>query len=352
MSRNRWIVAVLSLPALLLPLLTAGPASANEPTRVFNRSIGFECSDVRTSDGVVRVSAEHFSEFETPDASINYWVPPETPENTPDSTYRSSSLITDQHVTLTATPTGYRFEGSVLMEDRDFNPVGTATFVVDMIPTGDPEDAGGKSKFGNRKIHDNSTVQFFKVAGSVTLHDGAVFDLTDCIGPEGAPSDHAGHDTIIDVRITDPSQFVISRSGILVLCDIATETYAVSFGASAESTGTSGEVQFLSDTVSLAGETDSGLTLTDEILAGRIAVEDLETGEPLGDAVVDVTFTRSEHAQIRTQQGSIRVTLVGFLLNPRGTITFPTSPATVVDMSSCFAFDGKEQQKEHRPDQE
>ena len=352
MFHNRLLVAVLSLPALLLALWTAGPAAANEPTQIFNRSIGFMCSEVRTSDGVVQISAEPFSEFETPDASIHSWVPPETPENAPDSTYRSSSLITDQHVMLTGTPTGYRFEGSVVMEDRDFNPVGTTTFVVDMIATGDPEDVGGKSKFGNRNIHDNSTVQFFKVAGSVTLHDGAVFDLTDCIGPDGAPSDQAGHDYITDVRITDPSQFVISHSGILVLCDVATEAYAVSFAASAESSGTSGQVQFLSDAVNLRGETDSGLTLTNDTLGGRIAVQDFETGQPLGDAVVDVTFTRGEHAEIRTRQGGIRVTLVGFLLNPTGTITFPTSPATVVEMSSCFAFDGREQQKEHRPDDE
>ena len=351
MFRNRLFVAVISLPALLLPLWTAGPAAANEPTRIVNRSIGFVCSDVRTSDGVVRVEAEQFSEVDTPDASINYWVPPETPENALDSAYRSSSLITDQHVSVTGTPTGYRFEASVVMEDRDFNPIGTATFVVDLIATSGVADVGGRSKFGNRNIHDDSTVQFFKVAGSVTLHDGAVFDLTDCIGPDGAPPDQAGHDTIVDLRITDPSQFVISRSGILVLCDIATETYAVSFGASAESTGTSGEVQFLSDAVSLGGWTDSGLLLTDETLDGRIPVEDFATGEPLGDAVVDVTFTRGQHAQFRTRAGSIRVNMVGFLLNPTGTITFPTSPATVVDMSSCFAFDGKEQQKEHRPDE-
>ena len=131
------------------------------------------------------------------------------------------------------------------------------------------------------------------------------------------------------MRTTDPSQFVLSRSGILVLCDITTETYAVSLG----------------------GETGSGLALTNETLSGRIAVEDVETGEPLGDAVVDVTFTRGKHVEIRTQEGPIRVTRVGFLLTPTGTITLPTSPATVVDMSSCFAFDGREQQKEHRPDE-
>ena len=103
--------------------------------------------------------------------------------------------------------------------------------------------------------------------------------------------------------------------------------------------------------MSLGGETGTGLTLTNETPSGRIAVEDVETGEPLGGAVVDVMFTRGRHVEIRTQEGPIRVTRVGFALNATGTITFPTKPATVMDMSSCFAFDGKEQQKEHRPDE-
>lgn len=342
MIRNRLFVAVLTLSALVAPLWTAGPAAANKPTQIFNRSIGFVCSDVRTADGVVQIAAELFSEFNEPDVSISYWVPPETPENS-ESTYRSSSLISDQNVTLT----GYHFEGTVVMEDRDFNPVGTASFVVDMIATSDPEAVGEKSKFGNRNIHDKSTLQTFSVSGSVTLHDGTVFDLTDCIGPDGAPSDMAGRDFITDIRITDPSQFVISHSGILVLCDITTDTYAVSFGASAEETGTSGQVQFFSEALSMGGGTENGLTLTNEVLSGAIPVENFDTGESLGDALVDVSFTRGEHAQIRTQEGSVRSTMVGFLLNPTGSITFPTG--TVVDMSSCFAFDGKEQQKEHRP---
>ena len=37
MFRTKWVVAVLSLPALLLPLWTAGPAAANEPTHFFIR---------------------------------------------------------------------------------------------------------------------------------------------------------------------------------------------------------------------------------------------------------------------------------------------------------------------------
>ncbi|MFY9588353.1 MAG: hypothetical protein WAT66_12945 [Actinomycetota bacterium] len=345
MIRSRLFVAVLSVTALVAPLWSAAPASANKPTQIFERSVHFVCSDVRTPDGIVQIAADDFSEFDTPDASINYWVPPETPENAPDSTYRSSSLIEDQQVTRD----GLHFEGTVVMEDRDFNPVGNATFSVDLIPTSDVESVGEKSKFGNRNIHDKSTVQFFSVSGSVTLHDGKTFDLTNCIGPDGADPEKAAADFITDIRVTDPSQFVLNKSGILVLCDVVTDSYAMSFGASSESTGTSGQAQFFSDAQSIGGGTDSGLTLTNEVLSGAIPIEDFDTGESLGDAIVDVTFTRGQHAEIRTTQGSIRDTMVGFLLNPTGTITFPTDPATAVDMSSCFAFDGREQQKEHRP---
>ncbi len=342
--RLSFAVCLLTLAGILI---TAGPASANKPTRFFSRSIGFVCSDVRTSDGVVRISAEEFTpEFDEPEASVEYWVPPETPE-TSEATYRSSSVITDQHVTRT----DYHFEGTLLMEDRDFNPVGNASFTVDLIPTSDVEDVGGKSKEGNRNIHDKSTIQFFSVSGSLTLNDGKVFDLTDCIGPEGAPSDRAGHDTTIDITKTDPSQFVLNRSGVLVLCDVTTESYTMNLGASAEKDSTGGEAFLFTADRAIGGETNSGLSLSKTTFTGTIPMRDFDTDESLGDATIDVTFTRGEHTAVRVTNGSIRETMVGFVLIPAGTITFPTDPATAVDMSSCFAFDGRRQEKEHRPDE-
>ena len=343
--RLSFVVCLLALAGIIV---TAGPASANKPTQFFSRSIGFVCSDVRTSDGVVRISAEEFTpEFDEPEASVEFWVPPETPENADLATYRSSSVITDQHVTRD----GNHFEGTLLMEDRDFNPVGNASFTVDLIPTSDVQDVGGKSKEGNRNIHDKSTIQFFSVSGSVTLHDGTVFDLTDCIGPEGAPSDRAGHDTTIDIRKTDPSQFVLNRSGILVLCDVSTESYTMNLSASAEKTSTGGEAFLFTAERTIGGDTSSGLSLSNAAFTGTIPVSDFDSGESLGDAIIDATFTRGDHTAVRVTNGSIRETMVGFVLHPTGTITFPTEPATVVDMSSCFAFDGRRQEKEHRPDE-
>lgn len=341
MIRSRLFAAVLSLSALSVPLWSAQPALANKPLQVQTEDLHFGCSDVRTADGVVQIAASDFSEFNEADASINYWVPPETPENAPDSTYRSSSLITDQHVTRT----GNHFEGTLLMEDRDFNPVGTASFSVDLIPTTEVMDVGEKSRFGNRNIHDKSTLQFFSVSGSVTLHDGKVFNLTNCIGPDGAPSDHAGANLITDFRVTDPSQFVISFSGVLVICDVTTEDYFMNLGASNEN-GPDVSLFFSDDVTSLFGSSED-VILTAEEFSGSIPLANDETGEPAGDAVLDVTFTRGEHTVIRVQDGSIRSNQEGFILQPTGTLTFPNG--TVVDMSSCFAFDGREQQKEHRP---
>src|SRR5688572_19367748 len=108
---RRISLVIACLMALTAVLVTAGPAAANKPVQVvFSRSIGFVCSDVRTSDGAVRIEVEEFTpEFDEPNASIGYWVPPETPE-TDEATYRSSSLITDQNVTRD----GNHFEGTVL----------------------------------------------------------------------------------------------------------------------------------------------------------------------------------------------------------------------------------------------
>ena len=344
------MVRRLSFVACLLAmagiLVTAGPAAANRPTQIFSRSIHFVCSDVRTSDGVVQIAADDFSEFNEPNVSVGYWVAPATPEDG-DPTYRSSSLITDQNVTRT----DYHFEGTVLMEDPEFNPVGNASFSVDLIPTSDVERVGENSKFGNRNIHDKSSVQFFSVDGSVTLHDGTVFDLTDCIGPDGAPADRAGADFIEDISITDPSQFVLNNSGILVLCDISTEAYTMNLGASSDKTTTGGEAFLFTADRAIGGETSSGLSLSNTAFTGAIPMTDFDTDEPLGDAIVDVAFTRGEHTVVRVTNGSVRESMIGFALIPTGTITFPTDPATIVDMSSCFAFDGREQDKEHRPDE-
>ena len=346
MVRSKLLAAVLSVTALVAPLWSATPAMANKPTQISSRDIGFVCNDVRTDDGAIFMSVDDFSEFDRPDGSILYWVPPETPENTPDATYRSSSLITDQNITRS----GYHFEGTLGMEDRDFNPVGTASFSVDMIATGGAEPVGEKSKFGNRNIHDKSTLQFFKIVGSVTLHDGTTFDLTDCIGPDGAPFDRAGRDFITDIRTTDPSQFVIEeRDGILVLCDLAGDDFVGALRASAEESGGSGgDLEFTSAGRSLRGDA-SDVTLTPDVFKATIPLIDLDTEESAGDAVVDATLTRAQRVALRFDRDGQRVKQLGWLLNVSGTLTAPTEPATVIDLSGCLAFDGSLRVTEHRP---
>jgi hypothetical protein len=183
----------------------------------------------------------------------------------------------------------------------------------------------------------------------VALHDGTVFDLTNCGGPDGSPPENAGFDTTIDVRISDPSQFVISFAGVLVTCDLVTPDYFVNIGASNEN-GPQTSAFYQDATRAWFGSADA-FTLTPDEFSATIPMFDDATLEPVGDAVVDVAFARGEHVELRTESDGIRATQIGNILIPTGTITIPTEPATVVDMSSCFAFDGREQQKEHRPDE-
>jgi hypothetical protein len=295
------------------------------------------------------VGAEDSTEFGR-DGSLLWWVPPDTIENTGgDATFRSSALIEDQIVTRT----GYHFDLDLKMEDRNFNPVGNAVVSVDLIPTGEETSPEGKSRLGNRTITDNSMVKFFTVSGTATLHvaghDPTVFDITNCGGPDGAPPEHAGFDTTVDVTVTDPSQFVLNKSGVLVFCDVQTESYSMNLAASSEKTSTGGFASLSNADGGLGGETQTGLTLTSDVFSGSIPLTDFSTGEPAGDAVIDVTFSQGDHSVVRTTQGSVRDRMIGYILIPTGTITFPTVPPTVVDLSGCFAFDGREQQKEHRP---
>ena len=331
LRRNSFIMAA----ALLAVALVAAPASAAKPFTIFEHRIGFVCEEpwLSNEDGVA-ITAASVSSESGPEAIVLYWAPPETPE-TAEATLRSTTDVPE------VTATGYHIDAVVPMEDQDFNPVGNAIISADLVAVGEPELGAGKSKEGNRTIKDNTVNQPLVVeSGTLTLPNGVVFDLAGC----------QGSDLTIDIRISNPNQFVITHSGILVLCDIATETYALNLGASSDDSGTGGEVFYTDATQTIGGFSDS-LVLTSEVFSGSFDLINFETEEPAGQAVLDATFTQGDHVVLKTSDGSIHSKMIGYLLDVTGTITIPTDPATVVDLSSCFAFDGKEQLKEHRPDE-
>ena len=331
LRRSSFIVAA----ALLAVALVSGPASAGKPITIFEHRIGFVCEDpwLSNEDGVA-ITAASVSSESGPEAIVLYWAPPETPE-TAEATLRSTTDVPQ------VTVTGYHLDAVVPMEDQDFNPVGNAIISADLVAVGEPELGAGKSKQGNRTIRDNTVNQPLVVeSGTLALPNGVVFDLTGC----------QGSDLTIDIRISNPSQFVITHSGILVLCDIATEDYVVNLGASADDSGASGEV-FYSDATQTIGGFSENLVLTSDFFSGTFELINFETEEPAGQAVLDATFTQGEHVVLKTTGDGPQSTMIGNLLDVTGTLTIPTEPATVVDLSSCFAFDGKEQIKEHRPDE-
>ena len=324
------VAALLSIAALSS---TAGPAVAGKPIRIFEHRFGFVCEEPWLSnEGGIAITAASVSSESGPEAIVLYWAPPETPE-TAEATLRSTTDVPQ------VTVTGYHIDALVPMEDQDFNPVGNAVISVDLVPVGEPEVGAGKSRQGNRTIRDNTVNQPLVIeSGTLTLPNGVIFDLTGC----------QGSDLTIDIRISNPSQFVITHRGILVLCDIATEDYVVNLGASSDDSGTGGEV-FYSDATQTLGGSSEDLVLTSEIFSGTFDLIDFETEEPAGEAVLAATLTRGEHVVLRFSDGNVHSKMIGNLLEVDGTITIPTDPATVVDLSSCFAFEGKEQIKEHRP---
>jgi hypothetical protein len=330
--RASMFAAFIALGVVALSAL-AGPAAAGKPFTIFEHRIGFVCEEpwLSNEDGIAIVQAAVSSETGG-EGLVLFWAPPETPE-TAEATLRSTADVP------TVTVTGLHIDAIIPMEDQNFTPVGNAVISADLVAVGEPELGAGKSKEGNRLIRDNTVNQPLVVeSGTVTLPNGVVFDLTGC----------PGSDLTIDIRISNPSQFVITHSGILVLCDIATEDYTLNLGASAEDGNVGGEVFYSDASQTLGGGGD--LVLTTSEFSGTFDLINFETEEPAGTAVLEATLTEGDHVTLKSSNGTQSSKMVGNLLDVDGTLTIPTDPATVVDLSSCFAFDGKETIKEHRPD--
>jgi hypothetical protein len=333
MSR-RISLATVCLLVLAGVLTTAGPVAAAKPIVISQYRIGFECPSM--SDGSSTVALGAFDdEVDGDNGFVEYWVAPDTPE-TGSGTFRSSSEP------ALVTPSGYHIDAVIPMENRDFEAVGNAIVSADLIADGDPTTGPGKTRDGNRTIRDRSIEQPLVVeSGTLTLFDGRTYDLAGC----------AGGELTIDIRISNPDQFVISKEGILVACDIAADEYFLNVAASSEESGTGGEFFFASPGATLVGFSDN-LTLTSDEFSGIVPMLNAETEEPAGDAVVDVRFLSRERLSLwLTNEEGVRSKFVGWLLHPEGTVTIPTDPATIVDLSTCFAFDGTQQDIQHRPDE-
>lgn len=322
-------VLVAALGLLAIPI---GGASAARPVRINEHIIVMSCFEplVTGPYGTLGTDAV-ISDVYGPSATVFYWAEgadPETDEPT---------LVSTVDVPV-VTGDASHIDATIPVEDSNRQPAGDAILDVDLAPVGDLE-TNETVRWGNRLIKDDGWLQRLVVtSGTLTLPDGAVFDLTGC----------AGGERVVDVFITNPDSFVQSFSGILVLCDISTENYAFELGASAEEAETGARAFFSSDGLFLEGH-HSDLTLTEDAFTGTIEMNDGDTGEPVGDAVVNVSFAQGDRTVIRRSEGLRRSTMTGRLLEPSGTITIPTDPATVIDLSSCFAIDGREQIIEPHP---
>ena len=337
MNRRSCASVVVLVLALVALSALAGPATAAKPIRIFEHRFGFACEEpwLSNEDGIAIAGAAVSSES-GPEGIVLYWAPPETPE-TADATLRSTTDVP------LVTVTGNHIDAVIPMEDQEFTPVGNVVISADLVEAGEPEQGAGKTREGNRTFRDNSVSQPLVVeSGTLTLPNGVVFDLTGC----------AGSDLTIDIRISNPDQFVIRAfEGILVVCDVAGEDYVLNLAASAEEFGTGGEVTFSNAAGTLRGFAE-GFTLTPSEFSATFPLLDAETEQPAGDAVVDVTFGERRHATLRFENSEgVRSKLVGWLMEPTGTITIPTDPATVIDLASCFAFEGYQQDIQHRPDE-
>lgn len=313
------VTAALALGALIgLP----GNGSAHEPIRFEDHQIYISCFDplLTNGDDVAGVSvgiSEEFGDL----IQLAYWRAPASPDNEDPPT-----LFSGEGGTVDATAS--HIEASIpLLEGELGLPAGTATVVADMEPDGEPF-VGSTTHDGNFLFRDESVVQGLIVtAGTLALPDGTTFDLAGCLG---ADAQFKSFENQPDARVHDFRAFNL-------VCELETEDGVLFLFGS-----TDGFVDIFFDSPSGAMFPEGGGegTFDQQSIDWTVPMESAETGESVGDAFVQATFTPTgQKVAFQPVNSSNRDKVTGDLYAVAGEVTLPTEPTTTFDLSDCVAID-------------
>jgi hypothetical protein len=330
-----FLTAALALGMLIgLP----GNSSAHQPIRFEDHQIYISCFDPlltngSDSAGVVVGTSDAFGD----NATLAYWRAPASPETDP------PTLFSGEGGTVEATLS--HIEATIpLFEGDPGLPAGSATVVADLAPDGSDPFTGSTTHDGNFMFRDESVVQGLIVTeGTVTLTTGDVTTTFDLAGCPGADAQFRSFESQPDARVHDFRDFNLA-------CQIESEDAILFLFGSTQGFV---DVNFDSQSGALFSEGPGEGTFTEQGIDWATPMASQATGESVGDATIQATFTPTgEEIAFEIRTSSARIKVSGDSFDVAGEITLPATPPAppqTFDMSSCVAVDLRDRGVETSP---
>jgi hypothetical protein len=316
--------------ALTAAVLLVGPVSAAPAQRVSETEHIMFCEELTGADGtafLVLGESEQFGSF----ADAAFWPPDAPPPNDP--VWIAMTADTDfDGSTVTATILMVEFVPSP--DEPPFgDPVGNAIVDATLTPDGDPMPYSFQDSSGNQLFRREGTFQAYTVEGSLTMPNGATFDLSSCV---------AFSDTYTQFS-NAPAASVSRFSSFDLNCGWETEDGFVGLFATAGEFGGSSELFIVDGEDTYFGFQSGELILSTQAFESSydiVAADD--GGDPVGSATASATLTAGDRFNERFMDGPFKLHIVGqeYLVDGSLAVTLDgTTTMFAMDETSCFAAD-------------
>lgn len=326
----RRVASLGGVVALAAGVLLAAPVSAAPAQRVSDTEHIMLCEELTGADGtafLVVGESEQFGSF----ADAAFWPLDAPPPNDP--AWIAMAADTDfDGTSVTATILMVEFVPSP-NEPPFGDPVGNAVVEATLTPVGDPVPYQSRDSFGNQVLRREGTFQEYSVEGSLTMPNGATFDLSSCT---------AFSDTYTQFS-NAPAAFVSRFSSFELNCGWETDGGFVGLFATADEFGGFSDLFIVDGEDTYFGFPSGGLTLSPQVFEASydiVAADD--GGDPVGSATASATLTAGGRVNDRFTSGPFKTHIVGqeYLVDGSLSVTLDgTTTVLAMDEISCFAGD-------------
>jgi hypothetical protein len=316
--------------ALAAGVLLVTPVSAAPAQRVSDTEHIMFCDELTGADGtafLVLGESEQFGSF----ADAAFWPAGTPPPNDPAWIAMTADADFDG-TSVTATILMVEYVPSP--DEPPFgDPVGNATVEATLTPDGDPMPYSFQDSFGNQLLRRQGTFQAYTVEGSLTMPNGATFDLSSC----GAFSDTY-------TQFSNAPAASVSRfSSFDLSCGWETEDGFVGLFATAGDFGGFSELFIVDGEDTYFGFPSSELILTTQAFEASYDIVSADDGgDPVGSATASATLTAGDRINERFTSGPFKAHIIGqeYLVDGSLSVTLDgTTTVFPMDETSCFAAD-------------